>query len=230
MSIDADAFVSLVRPALETGDVSQMARVISYRWTGKQVATLLDHADADVRRLAAVAVGLIGERDDACRLARCLQDNDEQVVRMAEHGLWTLWFRDGSEEAQEPFERGLNLLGQHKLEEAIASFEQAYKLDPNFAEAYNQCAMAHEMLEQWREGIADCRLAIERMPCHFGAMACMGHCFAQLNDLRRALLCYREALRVHPRMLGVRTAAERLECCLGNVNDHSGHFDCRSIY
>ncbi len=228
--MDAKAFVSVVRPALETGDVSQLARAIGYRWTAKQVLTLLRHPEADVRRLAAVAVGLVGDRDDACPLAACLRDPDEQVVHMAEHGLWTLWFRDGKPEAQEPFERGLNLLGQQQLQEAIGCFEQAYQLDPNFAEAYNQCAMAHEMLEQWREGITDCKAAIKRMPCHFGAMACMGHCYAQLNDLHQALLCYREALSVHPRMLGVRTAAERLECCLGNINDHSGHFDCRSIY
>jgi len=228
MPVDADAFVDLARPILARGDASQLARAIGYRWTASQIADLLSHADADVRRLAAISVGLIGERTIACRLATALHDRDEQVVKMAEHGLWTLWFRSGSDEAREPFEEGLTLLNQQRCTDAIARFERATRIDPHFAEAYNQCALAHETLEQWRDGIADCRRAIEHMPCHFGAIACMGHCYAQLNDMHRALACYREAVRIHPRLLGVRAALERLERSIGNVNDHSGHFDAQT--
>lgn len=228
MPVDADAFVALARPILASGDASQLARAVGYRWSASQIAGLLSHTDPDVRRLAAVTVGLVGDRTIACRLAVALLDRDEQVVKMAEHGLWTLWFRSGSDAARESFEDGLTLLNQQRPHDAIDKFQQATQIDPHFAEAYNQCAIAHEALEQWRDGITDCRRAIQHMPCHFGAIACMGHCFAQMNDLYRALACYREAVRIHPRLLGIRAALDRLERSIGNANDHSGHFDAQT--
>lgn len=228
MPVDPDAFVQLARPILADGDASQLARAVGYRWTATQIAGLLTHENADVRRLAAITVGLIGDRTVACRLATALHDKDDQVVKMAEHGLWTLWFRGGNDEALEPFEQGLALLNQQRPQDAIGKFEEANAIDPKFAESYNQCALAHEMLEQWHDATAECRKALRHMPCHFGAMACMGHCYAQLNDLYRALACYREAVHIHPRLLGVRSAMERLDRSIGNVNDHSGHFDAMS--
>ena len=100
----------------------------------------------------------------------------------------------------------------------------AIELDPDFAEAYNQCAIAHFFLGQWEAAIRDSRRALTLMPSHFGAMSGMGHCYAHLGDLEAALRCYRESVRINPRMTAVADAIERLEAKLQSRNDSSGMF------
>jgi len=225
MLVDAQAFLNIVRPALASGDVSQLARIVGYRWSPKEIASLLSDAHVDVRRLAAISLGLIGDRAIACILARALHDDDEQVTQMAEHGLRTIWFRDGLPQAHEPFEAALEAVAQEQYTEAISLFDKAQQIDPSFAEVANQCALVYSLLGQWEPAIAHCRLAVKQMPCHFEALACMGHGYAHINDLHRAFKCYRAAIAIQPRLPAVRGVLERLEQCLGDANDHSGRFD-----
>lgn len=209
--VDSVQFLNMVMPLLATGDADLLARSILERWTKQQMCELLAHGEMDVRRVTAVALGLIGDRHCACCLAKALHDDDAQVVQMAEHGLWSIWFRDGRPEATEPFREGFRVMGDGAYTRAIACFEEAFAIDPEFAEAYHQCAIAHCFLEQWDEAIADAQRAIERMPMHFGAMAGMGHAYAASTRLADAAVCYRKALDVHPRLDEVRSAMQRLE-------------------
>jgi len=72
------------------------------------------------------------------------------------------------------------------LADAIEHFTLALEIDPRFAEAYNQRAIAQYLQEQFSQSIADCRRTIELMPCHFGAWAGLGHCHAHEGRLEKA--------------------------------------------
>ena len=52
---------------------------------------------------------------------------------------------------------------------------------------------------------------IELLPIHFGALAGLGHCHAQMGSLARAAESYRRALTVNPRMEGIAQVLRRLE-------------------
>ena len=229
MRIDPHEFLKIVRPALEAGDPARLAEEVCQRWTPRQLCELLRHADADIRRVTAVTIGLVG--DDTCIgcLIRALHDADEGVNQMAEHGLWAIWFRSGQPAAAKPFSEGVSLLCQEKYAEAMAKFERAIRLDPEFAEAFNQCAIAHFFMGQWEASIEDCRRALALMPSHFGAMSGMGHCHTHLGNLDEALRCYRESVRINPRMTAIADAIERLEANMGNRNDSSGMFEATGL-
>lgn len=188
-----------------------LAERVRAHWEAGDVRRLLGHDETDVRCAAALVLGLIGGREDREALARALHDRDCRVSQMAEHALWSIWFRSGAAKAAEPFQQGLALLARNKYEGAIRSFRRATALDSAYAEAFNQCAIAHYFLGQWREAIADCCRAIRLEPLHFGAIVGMGHCYAQLGDAVRAVRCYRRALGINPLLEGLSNAIEDLE-------------------
>lgn len=209
--IDGNEFLAVTRAALASGDAQALADEVTKYWTPRQLCRLLTSQDADVRRVVAVTLGLVGDTSCTGCLARALHDADESVSAMAEHGLWSIWFRSGRACAAASFAAGVASMEQEAYTRAILKFEEAAGADPGFAEAYHQCALAHFFLGQWDECISDSRRTLERMPTHFGAMAGMGHAHLQLGQIDEALCCYRRALAIHPRLPDIQEAIERLE-------------------
>src|SRR5205823_2988767 len=107
--------------------------------------------------------------------------------------------------------RGSQAMNRRDFEHAIRHFTAALEIDPKFAEAYNQRAIAYYLQEQYNESIVDCRRAVELMPCHFGAWAGSGHCEAHLGHLREAITCYRKALEINPHIEGISQTIQAIE-------------------
>ena len=210
-AIDPATFVAAVRPFLRANDSAGLIALLRARWSPRQIAGLLAGTDPDARKVAALSLGLVGDRACVDGLCHKLSDADPMVHQMAEHALWSIWFRLGtSAEANADLCRGARAVAARDFESALHHFDDAIEADPTFAEAYNQRAIAHYLLDQFDASIADCRRAVELMPCHFGAWAGMGHSHLHLGHLRNALRAYRKALAVHPHMDAVRQAANEI--------------------
>lgn len=222
MSIDGKSFIRVIRPALEGGCPETLAKVVGEHWRPDEVCTLLRDADVDVRRAAAMVVGLIADRGASNCLAQALQDGDSQVSQMAEHSLWSIWFRCGGRGTCKPFREGVALMASESHELAIEKFSEAIAADADFAEAFNQRAIAHFLLGNWANALEDCRETVRRVPYHFGALAGMGLCHIQLGEISAALDAYRRAHRVHPHMAGVEDTIKCLERRIRDANDSSG--------
>ena len=224
MPIDRRIFLDVVRSALQAGDAQLLARRVSELWQVGEICPLLADPDVDIRRVAAVVLGFVGDVSVVGCLAKALHDIDEQVNEMAQHGLWSIWFRAGSPQAVKPFRQGVAMLGSEQYPPAVEHFLDTKRIDPDFAEAYNQCAIAHFFMGNWEAAIEDCKRTIERMPVHFGAASGMGHCYTQLGDLRRAQQCYTHALKINPRMPAIVSACDSIREVLRGLNDSSGIF------
>jgi len=220
--INANEFLGVVRPALGQCDAAALAHAVKVRWRAKDVAQLLRHSDVEVRRAAAIALGLMGEKPCYGSLARALHDDDWRVNEMAENAIWSILFRSGDPRAARPFRAGMAHMNDGSYDQAISSFMKATRVDPNFAEAYNQCAIAHFFNAQWIQAVANCRRAIHLVGCHFGAYSGMGHCYVELGKMEEAAHYYRRALQINPRMATVAQALERLEATLLDMLDSSG--------
>jgi tetratricopeptide (TPR) repeat protein len=199
-AIDPAQFVSTVRPLLENQDVKGLIHLLKDRWSCDQIATLLMGDDEDVRKVAALCLALVGKRCTIDKIVERLKDSDPMVNQMAEHALWSIWFRCGNQQANTELCRGTKALNARNFETAMEHFDRAIAIDEDFAEAYNQRAIAHYLQERYFESIADARRAVEKMPCHFGALAGMGHCHLNLGDLPKALKCYEQALSINPHL------------------------------
>lgn len=223
--IDTGEFLEVVRQPLADGDADRLAQAVRSRWTPRQVCGLLRHRDVDIRRVAAVVAGMVGDQRSVHCLARSLHDPDGQVNELAEHSLWSIWFRSGSPQATVPFSRGVEALSAERYAEAVQQFEKAALIDPTFAEAHNQCAIAHFFMANWRTALDECFRTVDRMPIHFGAIAGMGHCYMQMGRLDKALASYKHALRINPRLHAISDAIDRIEEAFEKQCDSSGVYD-----
>jgi tetratricopeptide (TPR) repeat protein len=200
-----------VQPLLKANDALSLVALLKANWTCDQVTALLTSEHCDARKVAALALSLVGTRCCIDGLARQLSDPDPMVNQMAEHALWSVWSQLGSPEANHQVARGSAALGRLQYQHAIEHFDRAIALDPTFAEAYNQRALANYLLEEFPSSIRDCQKTVELMPCHFGAWAGMGHCHAHLGDLQASLKAYRRALEINPHLSSILQTIDELE-------------------
>jgi len=216
--INSTEFVALVQPLLEVRDVKGLKCLLKSHWTHAQIATLFQCDNPDVRKMAALAFSLVGKKCCLPKLAPLLKDADPVVNQMAEHAMWSVWFACGSPDANQELCRGSQALNRRDYEGAIEAFSHAIELDHGFAEAYNQRAIAKYLQERYDESIRDCQAAVERMPCHFGAWAGMGHCHAHQGRAAEAIEAYQMALSINPHIEGIRQAIDELRFKLNDVN------------
>lgn len=199
-AINAEEFVAKVRPALEAQDWDGLITVLKANWTPDQITSLLGHPACDARKTGALALSLIGQSCCLPELSAKLWDDDRMVAEMAEHAMWSIWFRGGSEEANAHLARGAEALNKQNVQRAIVHLDRAVKLCPDFPEAYNQRAIAYYLSEHYAESIADCQKVVAMMPLHFGAWSGMGHCYLALGEIALARDAYEHALKVNPHL------------------------------
>ena len=208
--VDPEEFVASVQPMLEARDPAALLALLKSRWTRDQIVGLLSSPCCDARKVAALALALVGSRCCLKDLTAQLKHPDPMVNQMAEHAIWAIWFRLSTVDANHELCRGTKLLNLGDCDQAIRHFTRAIELDPTFAEAYNQRAIAKYLQERYDESLEDCGRTVEQMPCHFGAWAGMGHCHAHSGRLAEAIECYEKALSINPGFAGVKQALAEL--------------------
>jgi tetratricopeptide (TPR) repeat protein len=209
--IDPVEFVASVQPMLEAQDAAALLAMLRARWNCDQIAGLLSSDSCDARKVAAVALALVGTRCCIKELAAQLKHDDPMVNQMAEHAMWMIWFRLGTPDANHELCRGTRALNRGEYQQAIDHFTHAIEIDPTFAEAYNQRAIVKYLQDRYDESLEDCRKTVERMPCHFGAWSGMGHCHAHKGRLACAIEHYEKALKINPAMTGIKQVVAELK-------------------
>jgi tetratricopeptide (TPR) repeat protein len=214
LGVDAGQFVQMAQPLLQRQDLPALIAAFRGRFTAAQIQSFLNLPHPEVRKLAAFSLGLVGERDCVPALAAAL--HDEAPIRdVAEHALWSVWFRLGSPCANRCVARATQSMDRCEFQAARDLIAEALERSPNFPEAYNQRAILHYLNERYDQSLADCRRTVALMPLHFGAWAGMGHCYAHLSQPACVLRSYQRALSINPNLEGMRQAVGQLRgCCL----------------
>ncbi len=196
-----DNLISIARSYMMVYDHCGLERYLR-RWDVNGLLPLLSGEDTDKAKIAALGLGLLGEPKAVAALTSALAHRDAVVSAMAEYALWTIWFGEyGSAD-----EGRLRRAAQLPYAEAIELLEELIDQHPDWAEAYNQRAIVHFRQRCFISALDDCREVLAINDRHFGAVAGLGHTYAQLGLYDRAERCYRRALQLHPRLKGIRQA------------------------
>lgn len=187
------------------GDLA-LSDMLRNRWPRPVLALLLGHVDPDVARAAAIALGLIGQFADTPHLAEALHHDDYFVVSMAEKALWSVWMRSSTPECSGLLREAIEATQRCDYGAAERLLDRILILDADFAEAVNQRAVMLFLTGRYESSTMACHRALALNPHHFGAAAGLGHNHLQRGQHRAAMAAYRRALRIHPRMEGVRQA------------------------
>ncbi len=171
---------------------------------------MLTDPNADLVKASVTSLAACGTMSDTPALARLLHHSDEAVATLAENALWSIWLRAGGPEANTLLIEAIEAMNENAYTQAVRRLDDAIRRCPDFAEAYNQRAIAWYLSGKYLRSVADCRRTLALNPYHFGAAAGLGHAYAELGMFERSLDAYHAAIKLHPRMDGVRVAMEKV--------------------
>ena len=191
-------------------DVERLKRLLSDTYSETDLIGYLHSKEPLVGRAAGFALRLIGSSNAIPALVDALKNNDRMTRFNAEYALWEIWAHSGDDAVDAMLADGKNLLKNEAYQQAVECFTSVIEAAPNFAEGYNQRAIAYFMLEEWSQAIRDCKRTISLNPNHFGAFAGMGHVYIRLGKIDEALEAYKQALVINPNLISIAEAVLRL--------------------
>ena len=197
------------------GQREKLKQLLLQNYTQENLIDYLTHAAAPTPQTAAYALGIIGDMDAVPPLVKALQDRDSDMRSNAEQALWAIWFRAGDKSVDDMLQKGAGYIKKEQYAEAIDLLTEVTQIAPEFAEGYNQRAIAYFMLEEWEQSIDDCKKVVTLNPVHFGAFAGIGQCYLQLGNFREALKAFQRALEIHPSLYGVAHTILQIQDALG---------------
>jgi tetratricopeptide (TPR) repeat protein len=202
--------VEVARPYWEQDDRDGLARDLRADWSPECLALLLGSEDVEVVEAAVAGLGLIGGMAMCPCIARLLHHENPSVVSAAEDALWSVWLRAGGAMGQAVLSRIAESIRSHETENVAAMLTELIRAQPTYAEAYHQRSQVYYLDNAFENALRDAGRAHELNPWHFGALANRAHALVALGHFREALEVYRDVLRLHPRMPGIRTAIQHL--------------------
>jgi tetratricopeptide (TPR) repeat protein len=202
--------VELARPYLQRGDRDGLAEQIAEEWSPECLRLLLTSEDVEAVAIACTCLGLMGHAPSTLALVELLHHDDPDVVTAAENALWSIWFRAAGPMAQAVLSRIAQAVTAGDIENIVPMLTELIRAYPGYAEAFHQRSQAHYLQNSYQLALQDARRAFQINPHHFGALANQGHALAALGRLRDALKVYRQVLRLHPTMPGIREAVALL--------------------
>ena len=163
------------------------------------------------RRAAVLAVGFLGDFSINETMGRALVDDDRGVRMLADHGIRSVWTRQGTPAQQSQIKKLYQWSSQHKMVDVIEGATILLEADPTLAEAWSQRAIAFSSENEFESAIEDCKETLNCNRFHFPAAIGLAHCCLQLDDQCAALDGFRLALDINPDLEGVRRHVQHLE-------------------
>jgi len=140
---------SLYARYLEDRDAAALVRKLQGHYTQGTLERLASHPLREVRRAAVLALGFVGDYEANAVMGRALLDDDRSVRMLAESGIRSVWVRAGNETQRQQLAVVTRLIAAQRYEEAIRRASKLIEQSPWFAEAWNQRAIAGNVLSPY---------------------------------------------------------------------------------
>ncbi len=184
-------------------DEESLKELLTSKYSENDLIEYLQNEDPLVGRAASTALGLIGGMNVVPALVENLKNDDLPACFNSEIALWNIWSRSGNESVDRMLKAGKRSLENENFSEAVEQFTAVIEAAPNFAEGYNQRAIAYFILEAWNKALKDCKQTVKLNPHHFGAFAGMGHVYLRLGKIDAAVDAYKQALIINPNLVSI---------------------------
>ena len=134
-----------------SADEEKLKQLLISNYSETDLTSYLHSKEPLLGRAAGFALRLIGSSAAIPALVDALKNSDRGTRFNAEYALWEIWSHSGDDAVDAMFEDGKNLLKNESYQQAVECFTTVVETDPNFAEGYNQRAIAYFMLEEWSQ-------------------------------------------------------------------------------
>ncbi|MDE0301362.1 MAG: tetratricopeptide repeat protein [Candidatus Poribacteria bacterium] len=180
-----------------------LRRVLSENYSQETLIDSLENQKPLTCRAAAYALGEIANEGAIPSLVGALTHDDPGTRANAEQALWSIWFRSEDESVDDMMQQGVIQIKKQRYDEAIQVFSEVIRIAADYAEGYNQRAIAYFMNDELSKSVEDCKRTIDLNPFHFGAFAGMGQCYLKLGDLTAALDAFQRAVEINPNLYAI---------------------------
>lgn len=168
-------------------------------------------AGAPARAEGAGALAQPGDGAELDRLFAELRESDVAAAMRISRDIERIWSRSGSAAMDFLLDRGEQAVSQGDYEAALDHLTALTDHAPDFAEGWNERAVAWFHMGRLGPAVEDIRRTLALNPRHYGALTGFGVILEQLDQPQQALEVYRAALAIHPHLPEVSEAVKRLE-------------------
>lgn len=113
--------------------------------------------------------------------------------------IWNLWLNNGStKSSNSQMQKGLELLQNGNLDQALSLFKNLSKKEPIWAEPINKIATIKFLQGDYIGSINDIKTTLKLEPRHFGAIAGLVQINIILKEYKQALENLDYVLKIHP--------------------------------
>ena len=146
------------------------------------------------------------------RLFNDLKFKNATLSYKIEQKIWELWSTHPSDKnLTTMLAEGSNLVNKKKFDQAIVVFSKVIDLDPKWAEAWNKRATVLYMVGEFQKSQDDIDKVLELEERHFGALAGQGLVNIQLENYDKAIMSYKKAQQIYPKMKSPKIMIEQIE-------------------
>ena len=130
---------------------------------------------------------------------RLKKSENPMIARNYESKIWKLWLNNGTSDASNTqMQKGVDLLNNGKLDQALTIFIDISKKDPKWAESYNKIATIKFLKGDYLGSINDIKKTLKLEPRHFGAISGLVQINIILKKYEEALINLEYVLNIHP--------------------------------
>ena len=127
------------------------------------------------------------------------QSTNSTLAKDYEGKIWNLWLNNGStKNSNSQMQKGLELLNNGKLEQALSLFKNLSKKEPIWAEPINKIATIKFLQGDYIGSINDIKSTLKLEPRHFGAISGLVQINIILKEYKQALKNLDYVLKIHP--------------------------------
>jgi tetratricopeptide (TPR) repeat protein len=112
--------------------------------------------------------------------------------------------------ARRHYEQGVEYRKQELADQALEEFQQAIKIDPNYAQAHYELGVLYQEKEDYEAAFRELKQAVKLNPDHADAHFRLGLIYQTLRGYKQALDEFDEVIRINPDFPRIHTA-------IGNV-------------
>ena len=208
---DVSNLLKVAGAYIRSDDETGLLRFLRRSWSVGALTDVLQGEDSVAGWVAAYCLGVLGGPVAVMPLVRSLHHDDPAIASAAEDALWRIWFDEVGTAARRSLQAAATHISQASYSAATTVLNEVISRHPAFAEAYHQRAIARYLHDDYIGSIADYKRAVDLNRSHFGAYSGLGHSHTHLGQYAEALACYRTAMKIHPRVEGIRQSIRRIK-------------------
>ncbi|WP_231741946.1 tetratricopeptide repeat protein [Stieleria varia] len=186
------------RRYLASADAPQFAAEVDEHYAASTLATLLNRGEVELRRAAALSLGMLGNVNSIEPLGRALCDDDRGVRLAADDSFRALLVRAAAPLHQQQLLQVMHLNDGGEYAAALAPTMILVDNAPRYSEAYHQLAICWHGLENYENAAAAYTACLFRCRFHYLAWQGLARCQIAMRELPAAARSLERCIDLSP--------------------------------